>query len=89
MTDKTEFKAIEKHFPKGDKRRGEALVVNAEAYLLGKQKTKEEILEKIDRKLLPEFIMEIETWNDATRFIEELKRSIENKKKGIYLLRTL
>ncbi len=32
-----EIKSLDKYFPKGDKRRGEALVLVAEAFLLGKE----------------------------------------------------
>jgi len=32
-----EIVSLDKYFPKGDKRRGEALVVCAEAFLLGKE----------------------------------------------------
>jgi len=32
-----EMKSLDEFFPKGDKRRGEALVVAAEAFLLGKE----------------------------------------------------
>jgi len=32
-----EIKSLDKYFPKGDKRRGEALVLCAEAFLLGKE----------------------------------------------------
>jgi len=31
-----EIKSLDQHFPKGDKRRGEALVLVSEAFLLGK-----------------------------------------------------
>ena len=31
------IKSLSKYFPKGDKRRGEALVLVAEAFLLGKE----------------------------------------------------
>ena len=39
-----EIKSLDLYFPKGDKRRGEALVLVAEAFLLGK-KSKEDLLE--------------------------------------------
>ena len=32
-----EIKSLDQYFPKGDKRRGEALVLIAEAFLLGKE----------------------------------------------------
>lgn len=32
-----EIKSLDQYFPKGDKRRGEALVLVAEAFLLGKE----------------------------------------------------
>ena len=42
-----EFKAIEQYFPKGDKRRGQALVVNAEAFILGKEEERKRIVDKL------------------------------------------
>jgi hypothetical protein len=44
MTNKKQEMCIDKWFPKGDKRRGEALAVYAEGFVDGKIETKEEIL---------------------------------------------
>lgn len=37
-----EIKSLDEYFPKGDKRRGEALVVMTEAFLLGKEASQKE-----------------------------------------------
>jgi len=37
------IKSLDQYFPKGDKRRGEALVLVAEAFLLGKEIEDEEL----------------------------------------------
>jgi len=41
-----ELKSLDQYFPKGDKRRGEALVLVAEAFLLGKESRKSEAYKK-------------------------------------------
>jgi hypothetical protein len=43
-----EVESLDKYFPKGDKRRGEALVLCAEAFLLGKTQAFEEVEKIID-----------------------------------------
>lgn len=49
------FEMIDKYFPKGDKRRGDALVVNAESYLLGKEAGKEEERERILKEYIDNY----------------------------------
>lgn len=43
-----ELKSLDDYFPKGDKKRGEALVLAAEAFLLGKEQDHEELQEAYD-----------------------------------------
>jgi hypothetical protein len=45
------IEVMEKYFPKGNKKRGEALVLQAVAYLEGKEHREKEILQVIDEML--------------------------------------
>jgi len=44
------IKSLDEYFPKGDKRRGEALVLVAEAFLLGKEVSHKTSKEKIPKE---------------------------------------
>lgn len=43
-----EMKSLDEYFPKGDKRRGEAMAVAVESFLLGKETDNEAIQEAYD-----------------------------------------
>ena len=49
-----DFESLERYFPKGDKRRGEALVVNAEAMLRGKSSERQKA-ERFYKALLKDY----------------------------------
>jgi len=46
-----ELKSLDEFFPKGNKKRGEAMVVSAESFLLGKEAGKSEAITLIDHEL--------------------------------------
>jgi len=63
---------IDEQFPKGDKNRGKALVLQAVAYTFGRQNLKKEFLKEIEK---------FETGRiTLNEMIKELKSAVEGKK---------
>ena len=57
------IKAMDELFPKGkDKRRGDALVLQAVAYFEGKKHQKKEFKEMIEKRFISELKKEIKNW---------------------------
>jgi len=65
------FEMIDKYFPKGDRRRGEALVINAEAFFLGKNLERERVLKKWEGYYVQSYADLVEAWKG---FMDELKK---------------
>lgn len=81
MTDEYPEKIIEcidKHFPKGDKRRGDALVLQAIAFIEGKELKLKEIVKMIEEELEHKEYIED---TDAIPLLKALISKLEGKEK--------
>jgi len=74
------IECIDKYFPKGNRKRGEALVLQAVAYIEGKEQREKEILEMIDERFNWWKINHVFSIKQSNWLKDELKQKIKGEK---------
>ena len=79
MTNKKQEMCIDKWFPKGDKRRGEALAVYAEGFVDGKIETEQMAREKVLKEILESGCWLANTHNMSCPIRDKIKKELGEK----------